>query len=159
MEDEFNFEEEEQPKINRPDQRVKNLLAEKEQLNTEKEELSQAKLVSDAEAESAKKELEFYKDFSAQTSKYSGATEFQDQIKEKVLSGYSVEDATVSVLAKEGKLPNMQEQAPVEASSPAGGSAVTTMTGGADKSIGEMSKEEKRAKLVELESRGDISLS
>jgi len=61
------------------------------------------------------------------------------------------------VLAKEGKYtPPIQ---PKVVESPAGGSAPTTLKGGVDKPIGEMSQEERRNFLVEAEKRGDIALN
>ena len=71
------------------------------------------------------------------------------------MSGYTVEDATVAVLAKEGKLTGMPTpQPPVE--NPAGGSAITNL-GGGEKSLNEMSRDEKRAALVDA--LGDKPLS
>lgn len=94
------------------------------------------------------KERDFFKDFSGNIAKYPQATEYQDAIKEKVMLGYTVEDATVSILNKEGKL---QATPPpvVPKENPAGGSA-TANIGGGEKSIDEMSQDEKRAKLEEL---------
>ncbi len=161
MPDEENLEFEDlENKADREVQRNQTLSKKVAETAKERDEARQAQEKAEAERVSALKEVEFYKDFSTQTSKYTGATEYQDAIKEKVMSGYTVEDATVAVLAKEGKLPNMQP-APVEPpiGSPAGGSATTTMTAPGEKSIGEMTRDEKRAQLVELESRGDISLS
>ena len=101
------------------------------------------------------KERDFFKDFSGNVAKYPGASEYQDAIKDKVMSGYTVEDATVAVLAKEGKFtPTPAPVAPKE--NPAGGSAITN-TGSGDKSLSEMSREEKRSALVEQ--FGDLPLS
>lgn len=72
------------------------------------------------------------------------AKEHKEEIKEKVLKGYSVQDATYAVLGAAGKL----GQAPVAPTSPAGGSAATTMpTGGAQKDLKDMNTAEKRAVL------------
>jgi hypothetical protein len=73
------------------------------------------------------------------------------------MGGYSVEDATFAVLGKAGKL----GQAPtVERTPVAGGSAVINAPmGGGTKPISEMSREEKRAALMEAEARGDIALT
>lgn len=101
----------------------------------------------------AEKERDFFREFSGVTSKYQGASEFQDAILEKVRLGYSTEDATVSVLNANGKLTTT---APVvERETPAGGSAVNAMSSGV-KPINEMSREEKRAALLEAEQRGEI---
>jgi hypothetical protein len=101
------------------------------------------------------KERDFFKDFSGNIAKYPQATEYQDAIKDKVMSGYTVEDATVAVLAKEGKL-TMEVPPLAPKDNPAGGSAITNI-GGGEKSISEMSQEERRAALVEA--LGDKPLS
>ena len=105
-----------------------------------------SKAQADAEAKvKAEKERDFYKDFSANVSKYPGASEYQDKILEKVNAGYSTEDAMVAVLVKEGKFTSetIQPDRPqVE-----GGSATTQMSG--DKSIHDMTTAEKFAALTE----------
>ncbi len=100
---------------------------------------------ANAKASAAEKEVEFYKGFSKL--KYEGKEDYQDKIKEKVLAGYDMEDAAISVLAKAGKLnaPQAQRQ------SPAGGSASNSITSPDDKPVGEMTTAEKRAKLAELD--------
>lgn len=101
----------------------------------------------EAESEANKKEAEFYKTFNTSSSKYQGAAEFQDKIKELVVTkGYDMEDAMVAVLNKEGKfIPTQTERR----ESPAGGSAVSNLPAGGDKSIDEMSLAEKRKQLLE----------
>ena len=89
------------------------------------------------------------------SAKYKDAIEYQDKILEKVRSGYEVEDATISILAKEGKYnPTQPEE---EKESAAGGSASTSLKGGG-KTFEEMTKEEKRAALAEMESKGEFKL-
>lgn len=113
-----------------------------------------AKVQAEAEAKSQlEKERDFYKDFSANVSKYPSASEFQDKILEKVKAGYSTEDAMVSVLNKEGKLvptPEVKIEPNV-----AGGSATTAMPG--DKTLEQMSASEKLDALKDLEGSGEIS--
>lgn len=114
-----------------------------------------AKVQTEAEARvNAEKERDFYKDFSANVSKYPNASEFQDKILEKVKGGYSTEDAMVAVLAKEGKLniPSSQVQSPniqVE-----GGSAPTYSEGG--KTLQDMTAAEKLTALAEADKAGDL---
>lgn len=85
------------------------------------------------------------------------AREFKDQIKEKVLGGYSLEDATFAVLGKAGKL---GQPAPiVTPNSTAGGSATITPPSGGSKAVAEMTQAERRAALMEAEQRGDLGLS
>lgn len=124
-------------------------------LRKEKDE-AEAKIKAEAEARAqAEKERDFYKNFSTLSSKYPGATEYQDKIKEKVDLGYSEEDATLAVLAKEGKLPQVQApEIPVVYGEVAGGSAPTVMEG--DKGLGDMNLEEKRNALMEADKRGEV---
>ena len=104
------------------------------------------------------KEIEFLNSFGDQLSKHPEASPFRDKIKDKVLKGYSVEDATISTLASEGKL--TASQATVQIDNVAGGSAaVNQPLTGSQKTIGEMNRDEKRAKLLEAEQRGDISVN
>lgn len=101
----------------------------------------------------AEKERDFYSSFADMSGKYPGASEYKDAIKEKVLAGYDPEDATVSILAKEGKLQSYTPPAP-RMDSPAGGSATTTMRNDTDKPLNEMSRDEKRAELLRMEQDG-----
>lgn len=115
---------------------------------TSKERDEKAKLAETLQADNAaiSKERDFFKDFSNNVSKYPAATEYQEQILEKVKAGYSTEDAIVSILNKEGKLTPQAVQQPqtqVE-----GGSAPTTLEG--TKGIQDMSAEEKFNALNEL---------
>lgn len=88
------------------------------------------------------KENAFSSGFGDMLGTHSAAKDHKDEIKAKVLSGYSVEDATLAVLAKAGKLGAV-------ASSPqvAGGSAATAMPQGGQKSPQEMTQTERRAQL------------
>lgn len=106
----------------------------------------------------AEKERDFYKDFSANVSKYPNAGSYQDKILEKVKAGYSTEDAMVSVLAKEGKLNSMQEnQVPASyGSAPIveGGSSPTVLPG--NKQASDMSAADRLNALKEAEQSGDL---
>lgn len=103
--------------------------------------------------ESAEKERDFYKNFSKTTSKYPQAADYEDKIREKVLTGYDMEDATVSVLNKAGKLiPQKPDKEIV-----AGGSAINTSQG--VKNPSEMTQAERLIALKEAEARGEISMS
>lgn len=136
-------------KTSRPDNRFKDLSEKVETTAKERDEAT-------AKAEAAQKEVEFYKGFTKVSSKYEGASDYQDKILEKVNSGYDLEDATISVLAKAGKF-----TAPVKerGESPAGGSASTSMTGADDKPINEMTQAEKREKLIAFDQENPGSLS
>src|SRR6185503_18014522 len=92
----------EEEETNRVEKRIKDLSG---KVRTTSEERDAAKALADKEAAekaAALKDVEFYKNFNTTASKYTGATEFQDKIREKVLAGYDLEDATISILAKEG---------------------------------------------------------
>lgn len=72
------------------------------------------------------------------------AKEFKADIKAKVDSGLSVEDATYAVLGKAGKLGAPKAPDPVN---PAGGSATTSPPQGGTKGVAEMTQAERRAQL------------
>lgn len=118
---------------------------ERDEANKAKEEESQARL-------KAEKERDFFRDFSQTSSKYPQATNYQDKILEKVNIGYSVEDATLAILAKEGKLQGQPQQVPID--DIAGGSAGTTINEKSNKDYFEMSVNEKREVLMDLERQG-----
>ena len=131
-------------------------LSEKVKLTAQEKEEALAKVQAEVEARAnAEKERDFYKDFSANVSKYPQASEYQDKILEKVRGGYSTEDAMIAVLAKEGKLtapspePVRQVQSQVE-----GGSAPTVFEG--DKTLSNMTAEEKLAALMEADKAGSL---
>ena len=112
-----------------------------------------AKAQAEAEAKAKlQKERDFYKDFSANASKYPQASEYQDKILEKVNAGYSTEDAMVAVLAKEGKLTQEAPRQPIIQAE--GGSAVTSMPG--DKGLDQMTAAEKYEALKEADKAGDL---
>lgn len=72
------------------------------------------------------------------------AKEHKDEIKAKVLTGYTVEDATFAVLGKAGKLGSAQQTISPQV---AGGSASTTPQSGS-KEVKDMSLQEKRDALA-----------
>lgn len=141
---------------NRVEERIKSL-SDKVRLTAEERDAAQAKIQAEAEARAkAEKERDFYASFSDSVTKYPGASEYKSVIMEKVLSGYSTEDATIAVLAKEGKL----GAAPVaQPTVNIGGSAINLPQSGTPKPLSEMSREEKRQALRDAEARGDISMS
>lgn len=100
----------------------------------------------------AEKERDFYKDFSQVSSRYPQAASYQDKILEKVNSGYTTEDATISILAKEGKLQPIT--ADTRSYNVAGGSASTAMSDTGEKPIKDMSQDERRNALMQAEKEG-----
>jgi hypothetical protein len=121
-----------------------------------REEADAARKKAEADSQAAAKERDFYKSFSGQASKYTHAKEHEDAIKAKVLSGYTVEDATVSVLAAAGKLTSVESK-PDKMDS-VGGSAGTTVMNGGSKKPSEMTQAERLQALVDAEKSGEISM-
>lgn len=148
---------EEQEKTNKVEKRIKDLSEKVKLTATERDEIQAKATQAEADKTAALKDVDFYKNFSTISSKYEGSAEYQDRIREKVNAGYTMEDAALSVLNAEGKLPGSIPVAPKQ--SPAGGSAITNLKAGGEKSVSDMTQEERRAQLMEAEKRGDISLS
>lgn len=121
----------------------------------EKEEITLREAEKSKALDAATKERDFYKDFSTHSAKYPAAAEYQEAIREKVSAGYTTEDAIVSTLAREGKLTGNTEQ-PTFTGDVAGGSAINQVRDIGDKTIEQMSPDEKLAKLMELESKGEF---
>lgn len=119
----------------------------------EKEAEIEARKKAEGERDAISKERDFYKEFSANVSKHPNASEYQDKILEKVKSGYSTEDAMVSVLAKEGKLSStsQEQNSRVQVE---GGSAVNIQ--GGTKSIKDMTMAEKLSALQDADKSGDL---
>lgn len=139
---------------NRAEKRLKDLSEKVRITAKERDEIAQAKKELEQQKAIAEKERDFFASFSDSVGKYPNASEYKDNIKEKVLAGYTVEDATVAVLAREGKL--QMTQPVIEKPSPAGGSATTGLV--SEKKVHEMSREEKLAALMEAEKRGELSV-
>jgi len=129
-------------------QKVKDTATERDEANAAREEAQRL-------AAEAAKERDFYAEYSDVAVQYPNAKEYKDDIKSKVLAGYTVEDATIAVLAKNGKLTTTYEVPPApEISNPAGGSAANSNVGG--RSTQNMSMADMRAALMEAEQRGDF---
>lgn len=144
-------------KINKIEQRISKLNEKVILTAKERDDLAKAKAELETERETIIKERDFYAGFADSVSKYPNAAEYKDAIKEKVLAGYDPEDATITVLAKEGKY---VPQTPVEEiESPAGGSAANQMNLKGDKSTSEMTRDELREALIEAEKKGELRLS
>ena len=104
-----------------------------------------------AEAAEATKRASFAEGFVDMVSTYPVAKEFKTDIQAKVMSGYTVEDATLAVLGKAGKLGGGVAPIVQEPVNPAGGSASTVVPqSSGTKSISEMTTAEKREALSEV---------
>ena len=146
----------EQDNINRVEKRIKSLSEKVKLTSEERDEKDKLLTERDGQLANASKERDFYKDFNKISTKYPGASEYQDKILEKVNQGYDAEDATISILAKEGKYTPTQPI--VETERAAGGSATTTIKGNDSKTPQEMSQDERRAALLDIEAQGGLSL-
>lgn len=140
---------------NKVEERITDLSEKVRTASQERDAEKAARLKAEEEAKAKDKEVSFYKDFSKAASQFPNAAEFQDEIRTKVMSGYSTEDAIVSVLNSKGKLITKAPEKPIVA----GGSSVTPPVRTAQKELHEMSREEKRAALLEEEKKGNIFLS
>lgn len=123
---------------NKAEERIKELSGKVKLTSQERDELAEAN-------KDIGVERDFYKDFSETSTKFPQASEHKDAILEKVKSGYSVEDATVSVLNSEGKLIPQKEDREVVA----GGSA-TTVTPEGGKKPEDMTRDEMKEALKDI---------
>lgn len=140
--------------INKTELRIKTLSSKVRDTSKERDDAKAAAEVSDARALAAEKKVEFLGSFTDISAKYQGASEYRDAIEEKVQAGYSVEDATVSVLNANGKLtPAVQMVQPITAG---GGSAATILPDTAQKAVSEMTQAERRAALQDPERQADL---
>lgn len=142
---ELNLDEE----TNRADERITKLSTKVKETATQRDEANAKAENEAAGRQAAEKERDFFKTFTGVSSKYQGASEYQDKILEKYNAGYSIEDATVSVLNAEGKF-NPTAPAPVYQGQATGGSAATTIQSG-ESQIGDMSREDKRQALMQTD--------
>ena len=148
-------------KENKVEKRIKDLSEKVRLTSEERDEKEKLLKESGDKIVGLEKERDFFSSFGDSVAKYPQASEFKDAIKEKVLHGYSVEDATVSVLAKEGKLETKAPASPppLPRENPAGGSAINQPIVGGQKPVNQMTRDEKRAALVEAEARGDLGVN
>lgn len=99
--------------------------------------------VANSKAEEAERRAAFAEGFVDIVATQPAAKEHKDEIREKVLKGYSVQDATYAVLGAAGKFGGTAVQSPQVA----GGSAATAMPQGGMKEVKDMSQTERRAQL------------
>lgn len=131
-------------------------LSDKVKIEAQEKEKAQAEAKTNAErVATLEKEASFLKTFSQLSSKHPEAANYQDQILERVNKGYDPEEATLAVLAKEGKLAP-QAPPPQRTESAEGGSAVTNVSVG-EKSLSEMTMGDKLSQLQELEKSGELT--
>ena len=153
---ELDLNEDNQEELTRKDSRIKSLSEKVKLTSEERDALAKAKEEETLARTSAEKERDFFKGFSQVSTKYQGATEYQDKIWEKVKAGYDMEDATVAILNKEGKLQN-SPQPEVKQPLAAGGSASTGINDTAEKPLDKMSRQEMKDTLLDLERKGELN--
>lgn len=104
---------------------------------------AEARQKAETEKADAERRAAFAEGFVDIVTTQPAAKDHKDEIKEKVLKGYSVQDATFAVLGAAGKLNGIPAPAPQVA----GGSAATAMPQGGQKEIKDMTQAERRAEL------------
>lgn len=140
---------------NAVEERMRNTITAKKEAEAKAVEADKLRLEAEAKLAVMEKDTSFLNKFTDVTAKFPTASEYKDKIKEKVMSGYSVDDATVAVLVAEGKYtPPAVRQENVS-----GGSAINQITNQATKTVNDMSGNERWDALKEAEKRGDIGLS
>lgn len=135
--------------INEPsesEKRIKQLSSTVKTTSEERDAEKQRADAAEAKVAEAERAAQFSDSFSDVVSTNPAAKDFKDDIRNKVMSGYTVQDATYAVLGAAGKL----GQSVAETASPAGGSAsINLPSAGATKTAAEMTQEERRAVLSE----------
>lgn len=131
------------PSTSPAEDRIKQLSDKVELTAKERDEKDKLLSESNTKVANLEKENAFNSGFADMLGTHSAAKDHKDDIKAKVLAGYSVEDATLAVLAKAGKLGVATTTAPQVA----GGSAATAMPQGGQKSVQEMTQAERRTQL------------
>lgn len=144
--------------INEPSEsqkRIKDLSGKVETVAGERDAANGRADAAEAKAAEAERISAFSEGFVDVVAGNPAAKDFKDDIKAKVLSGYSLEDATFAVLGKAGKL--TQPQVETNQGQFAGGSATTQIPQqGTEKTADEMSQEERRNELMGRTDLADI---
>lgn len=131
-------------KLSEGDKRIKQLSEKVRLTSEERDEKDKLLKESGEKIATLERENSFNSGFADMLGTYTAAKDHREDIKAKVLSGYTVEDATLAVLGKAGKLTGVT----ITPQSPAGGSATTTVTSTQDKEVKDMSQAERRAQLA-----------
>lgn len=128
--------------VSRSQERIKQLSDKVELTAKERDEKDRLLQESASKIKQLEQENSFNSGFADVLGNFPAAKDHKDEIKAKVLAGYSPEDAAFAVLGKAGKL-GTAPQAPVQV---AGGSASTAPTSG-QKETKDMTQAERRAEL------------
>ena len=134
----------EEEKESRSQQRIKQLSDKVELTSKERDELKELRVQDQKKIGELERENAFNSGFADILGTQAAAKDHKDAIKEKVMAGMSVEDATFAVLGKAGKLGVTPEPTAPQV---AGGSATTTPQSGT-KEVKDMSQAERREQLA-----------
>ena len=129
-------------KESRSQQRIKQLSDKVELTAKERDELKVLRVEDQKKIAELERENAFNSGFAEVLGTHVAAKDHKDAIKEKVMAGYSVEDATFAVLGKAGKLGETSSSPQV-----AGGSATTTPQSTQPKEVKDMNQAERREVL------------
>ena len=142
MTEEFNNQtpDEDGEKESRSQQRIKQLSDKVESTAKERDESKTLREQDQKKIAELERENAFNSGFAEVLGTHIAAKDHKDAIKEKVMAGYSVEDATFAVLGKAGLL----GQTPIQV---AGGSATTTPQSTQPKEVKDMNQAERREVL------------
>lgn len=144
--------------INKTELRIKNLSSKVRDTSAERDAAKTAAEAAEARATAAEKKVEFLGSFTDISLKpeYQGASEYRDAIEEKVLNGYTIEDATVSVLNANGRLQPQVQQQDTRPITAGGGSAATVLTDTGTKPVSEMTQAERREALLDPDRQAEL---
>lgn len=135
-------------------QRIQQLSGKVKEEAEKRAEADRLKAEAEAKAAEAEKKAAFAEGFADIIATNPAAKDHKADIQAKVMSGYSIQDATYAVLGPLGKI---AAAAPEPTPSPAGGSAGFVPPSTGTKSFTELSQEERRKAIEELAARGDLS--
>lgn len=130
--------------LTRAEERIRQLSEKVELTSKERDEKDKLIQERDEKIATLEKENTFNSGFVDVLASHSAAKDHKDEIKAKVMAGYSVEDATYAVLGKAGKLGATLETPTQVAGGP---SAVNTPQTG-EKSVADMTQAERREALA-----------
>ena len=141
MTEELNNQPSDEDGESRSQQRIKQLSDKVELTAKERDELKVLRVEDQKKIAELERENAFNSGFAEVLGTHVAAKDHKDAIKEKVMAGYSVEDATFAVLGKAGKLGETSSSPQV-----AGGSATTTPQS-TQKEVKDMNQAERREVL------------
>ncbi len=130
--------------LTRAEDRIRQLSDKVELTSKERDEMKVLVGERDKTIADLQKENAFNSGFSDILGTHPAAKDHKDEIKAKVLAGYTPEDAAFAVLGKAGKLGNTAE---VVAPQVAGGPSAVNNTQTGEKSVQDMTQAERRARL------------